>query len=70
MDAVGPDHVDAEVVERHVYVVDLLGCEVDVGEDLEDVLSREVSLLLPLVQKDADLLYGAEDAVVGLTVCC
>ena len=68
--AVGPDHVDAEVVEGHVHVVDLLGREVDVGEDLEDVLGGEVALLLALVEQQPDLLDRAEDRVVGLTICC
>ena len=68
--AVGPDHVDAEVVEGDVHVVDLLRREVDVGEDLEDVLGGEVALLLALVEQQADLLDRGEDRVVGLTICC
>ncbi len=63
--AVGPDHVDAEVVEGHVDVVDLLGREVDVGEDLEDVLGGEVALLLALVEQHADFLDRAEDRSSG-----
>ena len=46
-----PDHVDAEVVEGDVDVVDLLRCQVDVGEDLEDVLGREVALLAALLEE-------------------
>ena len=68
--AVGPDHVDAEVVERHVHVVDLLGREVDVGQDLEDVLRGEVSLLAALLEEGAHLFDTREDALVRLAVCC
>ncbi len=68
--AVGPDHVDAEVVEGDVDVVDLLGRQVDVREDLEDVLGGEVPLLLALVEKQPDLLYRTEDRIVRLTICC
>ena len=69
MHAVAADDVDAEVVEDHVHVVDLLGREVDVGEHLEDVLGREVALLLALIEQDADLLDGREQRLVGLAVC-
>ena len=70
VDAVGPDHVDAEVVEGHVDVVDLLRREVDVGEDLEDVLGREVALLLALFEQDADFLDRREDRLVRRSICC
>ena len=68
--AVGPDHVDAEVVEGHVHVVDLLGREVDVREDLEDVLGGKIALLLALIEQHSDFLDRAEDRIVGLPVCC
>ena len=68
--AVGADHVDPEVVEGDVDVVDLLRREVDVGQDFEDVLRGEVALLLALVEQDAYFLYGREDRLVRRTICC